>query len=107
MSAKSLVQNFASTVLRGQYEEAFQMLSGEAKDDWSPDAIKEAFEDMVEYFEGAAPRLDLEFDDEFGITKLDEGTLVYVPVVSDEGSEAISGLVDHESRIVDLEFGRP
>ena len=108
MSLRKIADEFALKVVSGQFAEAQKMLGGEAKEAWTSEAIQEAYSEMVEYFDGAEAKVEEGWSDEFAETKLDEGTLLYVPIVSAEGdSEAISVVIDDSGAIVDIEFGRP
>ena len=108
MSVREIANEFSVKIVSGRYEEAFKMLSGGARDAWSPESLKSAYKQMVEYFEDSKPKVASEFDDEFGQIALDEGTLVYVPIFCEEGfSEAISVMLDPNQKIVSVEFGRP
>ena len=108
MSLRNIANDFSLKVVAGSYEDAFEMLSGEAREIWSASSLKESYLDMIEYFEGEAAQVLTEFDDEFGMTPLEDGTLLYVPVNTESGlSEAISGVIDASGGITEVEFGRP
>jgi hypothetical protein len=108
MSLRKIADEFSLKVVSGQFAEAQKMLGGEAREVWTQEGIQEAYSDMVEYFNGAEVKVEEGWNDEFAETKLDEGTLLYVPIISAEGdSEAISVVIDESGAIVDLEFGRP
>ena len=108
MSLRKIADEFSLKIVSGQFEEAQKMLGGEAKEVWTPEALQEAYTDMVEYFDGAEARVEVGWNDEFAETKIDEGTLLYVPIFSAEGeSEAISVVVDDSGKIIEIEFGRP
>lgn len=107
MHPKELANQFAKKIVEGAFQEAHGMLAGSLQEDWPPQVLKETFEEMIEYFEGSPIHLVMDFDDEFSITKIEGGTFVYVPVESDEGSEAIAVLVNGNGQIIEVEFGRP
>ena len=107
MNVKETANQFAEKVVAGDYAAANAMLSSDIRADWTAEAIQTAYEEMIEYFEGDPVRVNTEFEEEFGKTQLDHGTLLYVPLESDFGSEAISVVIDSQNQIVEVEFGRP
>ena len=90
MELKAIANDFATKIVGSEFGTANQMLSPELREDWSVEALKVAYEEMIEYFEGAPVRVITDFDESIGMTKVDEGTFVYVPLESEGGVEAVS-----------------
>ena len=108
MSLRKLADEFALKVVAGNYKEAHEMLSDVAKSEWTPNAIKEEFEAMYEDLSESKPFVITDWNDENGETDLDNGTLLYVPIDSEDGwSEAISIIINSSNQIIEIEFGRP
>ena len=108
MSLRSIADRFALKIVAGEYGAAFSMLSVTAKQEWNAQSLQDEFEAMYENIDIAKPRVVTEWNDESGTTKFDDGTLLYVPIDSnDPWSEAISVFIDNNNEIVEVEFGRP
>jgi len=108
MSLRKMADQLASLIVEKQYEQAFELLSQTAKDEWPVIAIKEEYEAMVEYFEESEAQVVKGFDDEYAETQIDDMTMLYVPIQNEEGeSEAIVVMFDESKNIIGLEFGRP
>ena len=108
MSHRAIADRFALSIVAGNYQDAFQMLSANAKNVWSVQSLEDAFVEMYDDIEVAKPKVVTEWKDSSGTTKLDRGTLLYIPIESeDPWSEAISVIIDENDEIVEVEFGRP
>lgn len=103
---RNTADEFALKIVANQFDAAFGMLSDAAQAEWGVDDLKEAYEEMIEYFEGADVEVVTGWD-EIEDVELDHGVMIYVPVESCEGGEAISVVIDSDGKITEVEFGRP
>ena len=108
MSLRAIADQFALRIVGGKYQEAYEMLSKAAKEEWSPASLKDEFEGMYDNIELAEPTVVTEWNDISGTHDLENGTMLYVPIESnDPWSEAITVIIDGTNEIIGVEFGRP
>ena len=103
---RKIADEFVLKIVAGQYIEACEMLAEPAASKWDADSLKAEYQEMIEYFEGSAPEVITNWD-ELEDIQLDHGVMIYVPVESDEGGEAITTVIDKSGKIIEVEFGRP
>lgn len=108
MSNRKIADQFALKIVDGEYSKAFEMLSKSMQQEWTIESLKEEFESMYESIGSAKPVVVTDWNDVSATTELENGTLLYVPIESnDPWSEAISVIVDAVGKIIEVEFGRP
>lgn len=93
-------------IVNGQYDKACEMLSSSALSQWSASTLQEQYEEMIEYFEGAKVKVITGWQ-EIGDVELDNGVLIYVPLESEEGGEAVTTVINDAGEVNEVEFGRP
>jgi hypothetical protein len=98
---------FATALVNGKFEDAHNLLSPSIKDEWSPELLKDTYEEMVEYF-GDLPVNYIST----GVvdTSLPEDSWVYVDIACDGCGEAVTVTIEPEDGkylIQKIEWGRP
>jgi hypothetical protein len=106
-SAEKFALMFAQDLVAGKYDAAYQMLTADLRLQVSPQALKEQYESMIEYWDGD-PASSTEAT---VISILPEGEItVYVAIFNDCNGEAVTPIVievDGYLLIREIEWGRP
>jgi hypothetical protein len=106
-SAGKFALMFAQDLVAGKYDAAHQMLTADLRSRVSPQALKEQYESMIEYWDGD-PASSTEAT---VISTLPEGEItVYVAIFNDCNGEAVTPIVievDGYLLIREIEWGRP
>jgi hypothetical protein len=106
-SAEKFALMFAQDLVAGKYDAAYQMLTADLRLQVSPQALKEQYESMIEYWDGD-PASSTEAT---VISTLPEGEItVYVAIFNDCNGEAVTPIVievDGYLLIREIEWGRP
>jgi hypothetical protein len=104
---------FAQALVKGEYDKAHAMLSAELKLEYPPTALKQNYEDMIDYAQPSR-QPDVEVLDNSLIPDaprpMDEEGWVYVSIFGDGWSEAVIVTVKpfgHVYLITELIWGRP
>ena len=99
--------SFAIALVNGKFEDAHSILSPSIKDEWSPELLRDTYEEMIEYF-GDLPVNYISIGD-VG-TMLPDDCWVYVEIACDGCAEAITVTIEVENEkylIQKIEWGRP
>jgi hypothetical protein len=106
-TAEKFALMFAQDLVAGKYEVAHQMLTVDLRSQVSPEALKDQYKSMIEYWDGE-PATSTEAT---AISTLPEGEItVYVAIFNDCNGEAVTTVVievDGHLLIREIEWGRP
>lgn len=101
--------DFATKLIHGKYAGAHLLLSGDARDDWPPSALREAYQDLVDWTGPAPDRVEIASTrQEWDGRDDDDMGWVYV-LLSGGETEGLALTVSREqARVVirDIEWGR-
>ena len=111
MTYSEFAVDFAKALTADDFASAHAMLAPKLKADYTIDALKASFEEMVEYGESPA-RVDgvVQTMDDWPAKGSNDLGWAYVSISGDDFGEAVTVIVtsvDGEMAIGDLEWGRP
>lgn len=102
---------FANTIVNGDFAAAHELLAEQQQSEWSPDSLKEEYEEMTEYGESPINHIEVMNEMIEWPTKKDNDIgWAYVTISGDGYSEAVAVVVCSENRqlkIREIEWGRP
>lgn len=106
-----IARRFAGALVAGDPVAAHACLTVEARAEWPPTALTEAYASMIEYGDGPAS-LDgfTEYMDDWPDKRPDDIGWAYVSISGDGFSEAVTVIAADEhgsARIREIEWGRP
>ena len=107
-SPENIALTFVQALVQGTFEVAHALLTPALQQQYSVERLQQVFEEMVAYGETPPNAVEVmaTLADWPGKTPEDWGW-VYVSVAGDGYGEAVTVIVQKNSRIRDLEWGRP
>jgi len=102
---------FANSIVNGDFAAAHELLTEQQKSDWSPNSLREEYEEMIEYGEGPVTLIEVMNEmTEWSAKKDKDIGWAYVAMSGDGYSEAVAVVVCNENnhlKIRQIEWGRP
>ncbi len=106
-----LALDFATALVSGQFEDASALLSSTARADWSATVLRDAYQEMIEYFDAPPDAVEvMETMTDWPDKQDGDIGWAYVAIEGDDGSEAVTVVVCAEGDrhlIREIEWGRP
>ena len=108
---RKIALEFATALTKGNFDEAHSMLSPDCRTEWSPEALRRGYEEMLDYASTPATNVELVTTlEDWPAKQANDIGWAYVAVSGADFGEAVSVVVATGTKapqIRDIEWGRP